>query len=331
MINVLWLPNFLTCLVAALMHIFGLDKHDLLAMRYILPGDGLWASCDWREDRREDCAFMLKKFGNLMVSKEGVLPFATQKDPRFQLLVNNAPKSNLVCARHGLAGMGALTDHGTKKGHGWEPTDYNIVHNHGRGGQLWRFRNFMLGNLGIPVSEAPPPKPFKIIFSEGSSKAGYRNYNWMHHLGALSSTDMGDDVAIESYKFSEFSLKEQVDIISQAAIFVTAGGGGAVTATFLCRGASAIIFYGSDTGLRNGRISYTPARLDYDYFNNMAYVRTHWIGMRKKDAYDLRRAQEQTQQQMDDIDGFVTLVKHDLDIIRKERREYDLANPSTSK
>lgn len=314
------------------MNIFGFEKLHLLAVRYILPGEGLWASCDWREDRKADCAFMLKKFGNLMVTKPNdVLPFATQKEPRFQISDDNAkPKSNLVCARQGLAGMGSLTDHGTKKGHGWEPTDYQIVHNHGRGGQLWRFRNFMLGNLGIPVSDAPPPAPFKIIFSEGSSKASYRNFDWKHHLGALWAAELGDDVTIESYKFSKFTLKEQVNIISQAAIFVTAGGGGAVTATFLSRGASAIIFYGSNTGLVNGRISGTPARLDYDYFNNMAYVRTHWVGIEKAAAHQLRLAREKTPEQIDDIDGFVTLVKHDLDIIRKERIQYDAAIPSSS-
>ncbi|CAJ1937936.1 unnamed protein product [Cylindrotheca closterium] len=322
--------------IYTLMHIFGMEKHHLLAMRYILPGDGLWASCDWREDRKEDCAFMLKKFGNLMVSNpKDVLPFSTSKEPRFQLLPaaaaagDNPPQSNLVCARQGLAGMGSLTDHGTKKGHGWEPTDYEIVHNHGRGGQLWRFRNFMLGNLGIPVSDAPPPTPLKIIFSEGSSKASYRNFDWKHHIDALLAADLGDNVMVESYKFSKFSLKEQVDIISQAAIFVTAGGGGAVTATFLSRGASAIIFYGSNTGLRNGRMSGTPARLDYDYFNNMGYVRIHWVGMKKADAHAIRLAREKSPEQIEDIDGFISLIKHDLDIIRKERRQYDAANPSS--
>ena len=137
-------------------------------------------------------------------------------------------------------------------------------------------------------------------------------------------------MAVESYKFSRFSLKEQVDIISRAAIFVTAGGGGAVTATFLSRGATAIIYYGSDTGLINGRMSYTPARLDFDYFNNMAYVRAHWIGMKKSDAHKLRLAfNNKTEEQTEDIEGFVTLIKHDLDIIRKERMEYDLDNRSS--
>ena len=37
-------------------------------------------------------------------------------------------KSQLICARHGLAGIGALTDHGTEKTHGWEEDDYKITH-----------------------------------------------------------------------------------------------------------------------------------------------------------------------------------------------------------
>lgn len=293
-------------------------------MRYILPGDGLWASCDWREERNQDCTFMLKKFGSLMVSKpEEVLPFSTNLEPRL-LLNDEKPKSNMVCAKNGAAGMGALTDHGTRKGHGWEPQDYKIVHNHGRGGQLWRFRNFMMRNLGVPVTDAPPPiKPLKIIFSENSSKASYRNFDWKKQIAGLNAANLDPDVVIETYQFDKYSLKEQVEIIGEAAIFVTAGGGGAVTATFLPRGASLIIFYGADTGLSNGRRSGTPARLDYDYFNNMAYVRAHWVGTDKDVAMDYKRTKHVTAEQMEDIEGLVTLIKHDLDIVRKERMQYD--------
>eukprot|EP00980_Cylindrotheca_fusiformis_P020104 scaffold7176_cov134-Cylindrotheca_fusiformis.AAC.1 len=151
--------------VQALMQIFGLDSHQLLAMRYILPGDGLWAACDWKEERNQDCNFMLKKFGTLMVSNHEVLPFSTNLEPRLE--VNGKAKSNMVCAKQGAAGLGSLTDHGTRKGHGWEAQDYRIVHNLGRGGQLWRFRNFMMQKVGVPVTDAPPPNnPFRIIFSE---------------------------------------------------------------------------------------------------------------------------------------------------------------------
>jgi hypothetical protein len=313
------------------MQIFSLDHLKLLAMRYILQGDGLWASCDWRVERTEDCEFMLKKFGSLMVSNPKVLPFTSQKSPRVELL--SPKKSNLVCARHGLAGMGSLTDHGVKKGHGWETSDYKITHNSGRGGQLWKFRNFMLGNLGLSVTEAPPTtKPLKIIFSEASSNAAYRNFNWSQYIKALEAADL--DVVIEKYMFKDYSLKEQAEIIGQAAIFVTASGGGAVTATFLPRGASVVLFYGSDTGLNNGRKSFTPARLDFDYFNNMAYLRCHWIGQTKRLSMQLRGEardsdtreairENQARIKEEEVQGVVTLIKHDLSLIRKERIQWD--------
>lgn len=325
---VLWShsSNSLTNTIEALMHIFGLDRHQLLGMRYVLPGDGLWASCDWRYDRNEDCTFMLEKFGSLMVSRpDELLPFSTNLEPRLNLNDSSGtPKSNMICAKHGAAGLGALTDHGTRKGHGWELLDYKIVHNLGRGGQLWRFRNFMMQNLGVPVTIAPPQiTPLKIIFSENSSNASYRNFNWKPQIKALQDANLGPDVVIESYQFQKYTLKEQVEIIGQAAILVTAGGGGAVTATFLPRGASAIIFYGSDTGLSGGRYSKTPARLDFDLFNNMAYVRTHWVGTGKVAARLFKLAKTFSSEQVEDIEGLVTLIKHDLDIIRKERMQYD--------
>lgn len=320
--------------IFTLMKIFHFDKHRLLAMRYILEGDGLWASCDWRQSRTDDCTFMLKKFGTLMVSEpDKILPFSTNQSPRLILSHGSAkPKTNLVCAKNGLAGLGALSDHGTKKGHGWETKDYELVHNHGRGGQLWKFRNYMINNLGISVTDAPPSiDPIKIVFSERSSKGANRNYNFGVYIKALEAADLGPNVVFERYQLSKLSLKEQVEIMRDAAIFVTACGGGAVTASFLPRSATAIIFYGHDSGMLNGRDNGTPARLDFDYFNNMAYIRTHWIGMTRRDIYrmkkDDRNAKEKENtllnKRREDVEMFVSLVKHDLNIIRRERVDYD--------
>ena len=326
-----------------LMNVFQLDNLRLLAMRYILDDDerALWASCDWRDDRRKDCQKMLEKFGTLMVSNpDTVLPFTTSKEPRFILDDKAAkPKSNLICAKNGLAGLGSLTDHGTKKGHGWEEQDYELVHNHGRGGQFWKFRNFMMKNLDVPVDDAPPSiDPIKIVFSDNSSTSALRNYNWDKYISALEETDLGPNVVIERYTFRKHTLKEQVDIIRNAAIFVTAAGGGAVTATFLPRGATAIIFYGARAVKKGGKKENTPARLDFDYFNNMGYIRTHWIGslifrngkrrrwIIKSSPDHIDKSKELLEMEregQEDIQGFVTLIKHDLNIIRRERLEYD--------
>ena len=109
---------------------------------------------------------MLQKFLPLMgidPDTMGTSPDSLISFENFQLNVlkkkQAEKKSNLpkyVCAKFGAAGLGALTDHGTKKIHGWEENDYKITQNHGRGAMLYAFRNFMMKNAGVPLKERKP-------------------------------------------------------------------------------------------------------------------------------------------------------------------------------
>lgn len=58
---------------------------------------------------------------------------------------------NLICSK-GVAGIGALTDHGIAKSHGWELADNGITHNLRRGGLLYSLRNYVIQNMGIRIS-----------------------------------------------------------------------------------------------------------------------------------------------------------------------------------
>ncbi|GMH85411.1 hypothetical protein TL16_g10222 [Triparma laevis f. inornata] len=85
-------------------------------------------------------------------------------------------------------------------------------------------------------------------------------------------------VIIESYNFSELDVKSQVEIHMKTNIMITAAGGGAVTSMFLPDKASLILYYDSlGTNGNPKRKNGHPARLDWDYFNNMAYVKTSWL------------------------------------------------------
>jgi hypothetical protein len=83
---------------------------------------------------------------------------------------------------------------------------------------------------------------------------------------------------------------------------VSACGGGAVTATFLPHGSSVILYYVEDGGVESNRRTGRPALLDWDLFNNMAWVRSHWLP-------------SGTMNNATDLDIFVKLVGHELDII----------------
>ena len=291
---------------------------ELMLMRYVLKDRkgqrvhdvrGLWASCDWNDEKKVLCKKMFKKFLPLMLRPNLIHDeLATTENFDFQLSGENKKKSTLVCARQGVAGIGALTDHGTSKLHGWEDKDYQTTQNHGRGGLIYEFRNFMLTNMDIPIELNHKP-PFRVIFSENSSNIGHRNFDFSRQKELLKQGFHPSYVSVESYVFSEMSLKEQLEISSQASIFITSCGGGAVTSMFMPRGSSVIMFYLEDGGAIGNKLTGKPARLDWDLFNNLAYLKVHWLpaGTMKTDS---------------DINALFLLIQHELEGLIRER-SYD--------
>jgi hypothetical protein len=304
---------------------------DLLMVRFVLPpykgeSRGLWAGCDWRDDTQYDCEKMLRKFAPLMIRQREAWNISTQVQPSLTFFHDNNnngrtdhSKKRLVCSKNGLAGIGGLSDHGTDKGHGWNNDDYKTTYNHGRGGQLWRFRNFMMRNIGVsrPEDDLGPEEPLVVYFSEHSSGRGTRSLDFRKQIQALEtklSARSGGlalpKVIVEGHTFSKFTVKEQVDMASKAAVYVTACGGGAITATFLPRGASLLLYYAETGGVKSNRLNGDPARLDWDYMNNLGYLRVHWLP-------------QSSRYTKEDTDIVTDLIIHELEIIHQERKNRD--------
>jgi len=293
---------------------------NLLMMRYILKQQqgnedhsenlrGLWASCDWNDEKKVLCMKMFKKFLPLMLGSDPLYDeLVTTESFNFEVSKKSDEKSTIICAKHGLAGIGALTDHGTSKLHGWEDRDYQLTHNHGRGGLLYEFRNFMLKNMDIHIESDHKP-PFRIVFSEKSSDVGHRNFDFSMQKEILKESFHPSYVSVESYVFSEMTLREQLEIASQASILITSCGGGAVTSMFMPRGSSVIMYYLEDGGVIGNKLTGKPARLDWDLFNNLAYLKVHWLpaGTMKNDS---------------DIKSLLLLIQHELEGLIRER-SYD--------
>jgi hypothetical protein len=74
-----------------------------------------------------------------------------------------------------------------------------------------------------------------------------------------------------------------------------------MTATFLPRGSSLIVFYNPTGGLDfdSLRPIGSPARLDWDLLNNAAHLRVHWIPT-------------SSMNEDSDLELFVRLVQHEL-------------------
>jgi len=222
------------------------------------------------------------------------------------------PKSRYVCARRGAAGLGMLTDHGLKR-HGWDGVDYESTHNIGRGPVMYEFRNYMMRNLGLSNPDVPANAKaeggrIRIVISKHSSKDPDRRTGFDHQIGALTEALFAEDgsVSIEAHQFKDLSVLEQVKITAGASILITACGGGAVTAMFLPRNA-ALIAYFPDKPTTYARNHKHPARLDWDFLNNMGYARVHWMpttGMDEKEG---------------GLKVLVALVRNEIEMIRGRR------------
>jgi hypothetical protein len=107
---------------------------------------------------------------------------------------------------------------------------------------------------------------------------------------------------VENYTMKELSLRQQLDVTCRTAIYISLCGGGAVTAMFLPKGASVILYYAEDGGTSNGRMNYKPALLDWDLFNAMSHLRVHWLPRNTlKTQYD--------------EDALVMLIQHEIDLM----------------
>jgi len=104
----------------SLLDLFQLPNQDILPLRFILD-DGeppLWASCD-SPTKKDGCQILQRKFLPLL-HNQTMTTTTTQQDIQIEMNIKDSiPKSDLICSKHGAAGIGDLTDHGLNKLHGW--------------------------------------------------------------------------------------------------------------------------------------------------------------------------------------------------------------------
>jgi len=281
---------------------FGLIQKEIVLIRYDLTL-AMWASCQrqWRK-----CMPIINKFYPLIGTE--LSRTTTQNDT--SLDIASIQKSKYVCSQNGAAGLGMLSDHGTKL-HGWHPSDYEYSVNIGRGGSLYQFRNWMMDNIGVPrQTRKIHSSPYRIVISQGSSNSPNRNASFDQHIKLLREV-VGKkyELDIHVVKLSAMKLKDQLELVAGAAIFITMCGGGAVTSMFLPKGASLFAYFHESDGIGG-----TPARLDWDILNNLGYLRVHWLP-RPRFGGKTKRGIVMPGPRESDFEAFVKLVEHELDVI----------------
>jgi hypothetical protein len=289
--------------IYTLLRMFNLERQPLLPIRHRVA-HVLYANCDIRYKNRKRCKSNFLRFLPLL----GVDPatFTTSKETVFNSTDGTPPKSRYVCAARAVAGLGTLTDHGFRD-HGWnDHTEDGPPHNLGRGALFRDFRDFMVQHmLGTSGTTDQPMHPYRIRFSRESSRDWSRRLNFTQQITHLEGWLDDPDVSVEVVTLWNMSLREQVELAASTSIFVTACGGGSMTATFLPVGATLIVFYDPVGGFdfQSYELTHKPARLDWDLLNNAAHIRVHWLPV-------------STMDEEDDLVLLLQLIQHELFVMR---------------
>jgi hypothetical protein len=132
--------------------------------------------------------------------------------------------------------------------------------------------------LGIPTDSLTlGSKPFRIVISIKSSSNPIRNLDFTEQRRLLEHELKDENVEVKTVVLKDMSLHEQMRLATETNIFISGCGGGAVTATFLPRGATAIIFFNEAGGQKQNKATGLPAQLDWDLFNHLSYIRVLWF------------------------------------------------------
>jgi hypothetical protein len=162
----------------------------------------------------------------------------TNQNITFQ--TNDKPKSKYICARRGVAGMGSLTDHGTQKSHGWQSRDYQITHNVGRGGyHFFQFRNVMMNKCRYTHHDHADTAIQYRLFHQTTFGFSAPNSRFANDIFRRR----GRLLQIHDHVLQNMALTHQLQLASTASIFISVVGGCAVTAMFVPRGSSLILYY----------------------------------------------------------------------------------------
>lgn len=229
------------------------------------------------------CTKMFRKLLPLLGLRDDHL--VNTKEIRLETTPTTSPKSSIVCARAGAAGLGMLSDHATKE-HGQTNADYAFIHNSGKSELVFQYRNFVMKNMGLYDRNDLPRNnpPYRITIATNSSDDPKRLLLFEKPVHAIEDAFSPDQIVVKTYVMRHLPLVEQLRVASESFFYLSACGGSVMTATFLPRGASLVLFYA------NTRYQKLPSFLDFDLLNNLSYIRVHWFSktlLKKQDMSDL--------------------------------------------
>lgn len=211
---------------------------------------------------------------------------------KLQAQVSSSKERHVICADSALIGSGVLNDHGDHHWHGHLASDFEDPHNIGRGGLFRRFRQWMMDHVGIDPNTPIQRDPYLILVSQASStKRNRRDIMFKAQIATLEKKSASRAI-IKSVQLNKLSLTQQIELLSRTAVFISTVGGGTVSATFLPKGASVILYH------------WKERPLDWDFWNNFPQIKANWFPMEDKDDdFHLDALAETVASQLDYLDG----------------------------
>jgi hypothetical protein len=220
--------------------------------------------------------------GNLLVTDQAAL------------LEPSKSRSAWLCARRAVAGMGALSDHGTKRDHGQRLADYEVARNAARGPLLWKFRSFLLRNYLRSASDRDKQihplqveslvtdgitssgNVHRIVFVESSSsRSGLQNFARQRQF--LASELSPSQVRIDFIPTASKSFLDRMVDATRTTFYICVMGEDAVPAFFLPRGGTLILFYNDLNETIANAPTKNPVKVNWDFWNNLSHPRVHWL------------------------------------------------------
>lgn len=239
-----------------------------------------------------------------------------------------APKSKLVCANYGAAGLGMIAStpfrpHNEDNNNNNEP----IISTHwvSRGASLSAFRAYMLKNLGLSSvprsdssSSSSAPLAITVVWDdESAARVTHKDRptkEQIHNQLELSLPDGTVVRVVDAASNNNLTLfKKLAHLAATSMVYITHVGANPETlaaATFLPHGAAFIVWDDDDdmSRRRNVKAASTVTRMERDFLENGGYFDVLWLRRTESDEDSLARLVDNVKREMDGFQRFSTRV-----------------------
>ena len=217
-----------TSSVSQILFDYMLPIYNLLAMFGLEKSDLLLSTTEQQDSDLTQVSRAFEPLLSMLKLGRGHPPLKDTHQMVVDWITNSSrldQKARIMCAPHAIIGLGSLTDHGVKRGHGEYVTDYQVSQNVGRGPLLNDFRSYCLENAGFSAFTHPTTL-FSLLASSSQStpsEPDHAFHKQLHHLHRHLVNDTMSYVS-DSVNLTSVSWHEQVSRVQRANVVVSAAG-----------------------------------------------------------------------------------------------------------